>query len=90
MRFSRQRYTFIFCCLLIGPASFITFTFATVSKKLIHHYSLPAQYADSVDLKDGLLNSRVCTVKFPATEAYLSSNKTHTKVLSIKMDMEVW
>ena len=32
--------------------------------------TLPAQYADSVDVKDGLLNNRVCTVKFPAIEAY--------------------
>ena len=26
--------------------------------------SLPAQYTDKVDLKDGPLNNRVCTVKF--------------------------
>ena len=28
------------------------------------HSSLPAQYTDRVDLKDGLLKKRVCTVKF--------------------------
>ena len=31
--------------------------------------SLPAQYADSVDLKGGLLNNKVCTVKFPVIES---------------------
>ena len=32
--------------------------------------TLPAQYADSVDLKGGLLNNRVCTVKFKVEESY--------------------
>ena len=31
---------------------------------LIATPTLPAQYADSVDLKGGLLTNRVCTVKF--------------------------
>ena len=35
--------------------------------------ALPAQYADSVDLKGGLMNSRVCTVKFRVVESYFSS-----------------
>ena len=32
--------------------------------------SLPAQYADSVDIKGGLLNKRVCTVKCRVVESY--------------------
>ena len=52
--------------------------------------TLPAQYADSVDLKDGLLTNRVCTVKFHAIEAYFSSNTIHTEVPSTRMDLEVW
>ena len=42
--------------------------------------ALPAKYANSVDLKDGLLNNRVCTVKIPAKESYFSRNTTHTEV----------
>ena len=51
--------------------------------------SLPVKYADSVDLKDGLLNNRVCTVKFPAKDSYFSSNTAHTEVPSTRMDLEV-
>ena len=40
--------------------------------------ALLAKFADSVDLKDGLLNNRVCTVKFPVVESYFSCNTTHT------------
>ena len=40
--------------------------------------SLPAKFADSVVLKDGLLNNRVCTVKFLVVESYFSCNTTHT------------
>ena len=40
--------------------------------------SLLAKFADSVDLKDGLLNNRVCTVKFLVVESYFSYNTTHT------------
>ena len=36
--------------------------------------TLPAKLADSVDLKDGLLNNRVCTVKFRVVESYFSFN----------------
>ena len=36
------------------------------------------QYADSVDSKDGLLNHRVCKVKFPVVESYFLCNTTHT------------
>ena len=32
---------------------------------------LPAQYTDKVDLKDGLLNNRVCALKFPVLESYV-------------------
>ena len=42
------------------------------------HVQLAAQFADSVDFKDGLLNNRVCTVKFLAEESYFSCNTTHT------------
>ena len=42
------------------------------------HVQLPAQFADSVDFKDGLLNNRVCTVKFLAVESYFSCKTTHT------------
>ena len=31
---------------------------------------LPAQYADSVDENGGLLNNRVCTVKFLVVKSY--------------------
>ena len=48
--------------------------------------ALPAKYADRVDLKDGLLNNRVCTVKILAKESYFSRNTTHTKVPPTRMD----
>ena len=57
--------------------------------KILLCHSLPAQYADSVDFKDGLLNSRFCTVKFPAVKSYFSRDTTHTEVPSTRMDMEV-
>ena len=60
-----------------------------VSKKDIY-CALPAKYADSVDLTGGLLNYRVCTVKFLVVESYFSHNTTHTEVPSTRMDMEVW
>ena len=41
--------------------------------------TLPAQYTDRVDLKDGLLNNRVCTVKFPVVESYFLCNTTQTE-----------
>ena len=41
-------------------------------------FALPAQYADSVHLKGGLLNNRVFAVKFPVVESYLLCNTTHT------------
>ena len=41
--------------------------------------ALPAKYADSVDLKDGLLINKVCTVEFLVVESYISCNTTHTK-----------
>ena len=40
--------------------------------------ALPAQYTERVDLKDGLLINRVCTVKFPVVESYCLCNTTHT------------
>ena len=40
--------------------------------------SLLAKLADTVDLKDGLLNNRVCTVKILVLESYFSCNTTHT------------
>ena len=40
--------------------------------------ALMAQYTDRVDLKHGLLNKRVCTVKFPVVESYFFCNTTHT------------
>ena len=33
-------------------------------------WTLPAQYTDTVDLKDWLLHNRVCTVKFPVVESF--------------------
>ena len=53
-------------------------------------YTLPAKYADSVDLNDGLLNNRVCTVKFPAIESCYSIKTTHTDVPSTRKDVDVW
>ena len=52
--------------------------------------ALPAQYADSVDFKDGILNYRVCTMKFPAMKSYFSRDTTHIEMPTIRMDMEVW
>ena len=40
--------------------------------------TLPAKYGDSVDLKDGLLNNRVCRVKFPVVHSNFPCNTTHT------------
>ena len=40
--------------------------------RVVLPFSLPAKFADSVDLKDGLLNYRVCTVKFLVVESYFS------------------
>ena len=37
--------------------------------------ALPAQTVDNVDLKDGLVSNRVCTVNFPVVENYFSCNK---------------
>ena len=41
-------------------------------------YSLLATFSDSVDLKDGLLNNRVCTVNFLVVDSYFSCNTTNT------------
>ena len=38
--------------------------------------ALLAKFADIVDLKDGLMNNRVCTVKFLVVESYFSCNTT--------------
>ena len=40
--------------------------------------SPPAQTVDNVDLKDGLLSNKVCTVKFPVVESYFLCKTTHT------------
>ena len=40
----------------------------------------PDQTVDNVDLKDGILSNRVCTVKFPVVEDYFSCNKTHNEL----------
>ena len=42
----------------------------TQNRILNEHCTLPVQYADSVELKGGLLNNRVCTVKFRVVESY--------------------
>ena len=42
----------------------------------VFNFSLPAKFEDSVDSKDGLLNNRVCTVKF--LEVNFSCNTIHT------------
>ena len=55
--------------------------FIGIHLKQIHIYSwrsLPAKFADSVDLKGGLLNNMICTVKFLVVELYFSCNTTHT------------
>ena len=56
--------------------------------------TLPAKFADSVDLKDGLLNNRVYTVQFLVVESYFSCYITQivegcTRPYS-RMDLEVW
>ena len=57
--------------------------------KAMRSMTLRAKNADNVDLKDGLLNNRVCTVKFPAIESCFSSNTRHTEVPSTRMNLEV-
>ena len=52
--------------------------------------SLPAQYTDGVDFKGGIMNYKVCTVKFQAVKSYFSRDTTNTEVPSTRMDMEVW
>ena len=47
--------------------------------------TLPAQYADSVDLKDGLHNNRICTVKFPVLKVYCWCKTTHTDLNCIEL-----
>ena len=42
-------------------------------------------YADSVDLKDGLLNNRICTVKFPVLKVYYWCKTTHTDLNCIEL-----
>ena len=46
--------------------------------EIVPNTTLLAKFADSVDLKDGLLNKRVCTVKFPVVESYFFCNTKHT------------
>ena len=53
-------------------------------------YTLQDQYAESVDIKGGLLNQRVCTVKFPVVEPYFTCNTAHTEVPLTRMYLEVW
>ena len=43
------------------------------------HPSLLTKFADTVDLKDELLNNRVCTVKFSVVESYFLCNTTNTE-----------
>ena len=59
-----------------GPQLMLCF-FTELSLRSIH-CTLLAKFADSVDLKDGLLNNKVCTVKFLVVESYFSCNTTHT------------
>ena len=40
--------------------------------------TLPARYTDRVDLKEGLQNNGVCSVKFFGVESYFLCNTTHT------------
>ena len=51
--------------------------------------ALPAQYADSVDLKGGLMNNRVCTVKIRVVESYFSLSLLKCTRPSTRMDLEV-
>ena len=46
--------------------------------KVYKQCPLAAKFADSVDLKDRLLNNRDWTVKFLVVESYFSCNTTHT------------
>ena len=56
------------------------FTNTTSFIKRYKSTSLPAKYADSVDLKDRLLNNKVGRVKFPVVESYFLRNATHTEL----------
>ena len=40
--------------------------------------ALLAKFSDSIYLKDGLLNNRVCTVKFLVVNSYFLCITTHT------------
>ena len=51
---------------------------AVLAGSPIESHCLPAKFVESVDLQDGLLNDRVCTVKFLLVESYFSFNTTHT------------
>ena len=51
---------------------------------MARYYTLPAKLADSVDFKDGLMNNRVCTVKFPVVGSYFYCNTTHTELHCLK------
>ena len=44
-----------------------------------------AKYADSIDLKDGLPNNRVCTVKFLAIESFSQVIKNIPKGHKLKL-----
>ena len=61
-----------------------TFLNIFFSLKKCYFLTLPSQFADSVDLKDGLLNNRVCTVKFPVVESSFSCNTIHTELHFLK------
>ena len=61
------------------------FTFSLTALALDIPQALPAKFADSVDLKGGLLNYRVCTVGFLVVESYFSCNTTHTAVHCVRM-----
>ena len=41
-------------------------------------FPLPAKFTNRVDLKDGLLKKRVCTVKFLVVESYFLCHTAHT------------
>ena len=53
-------------------------TFLAITPERNEWHPLAAQFTNMVDLKDGLLNKRVCTVKFRVVESYFLCHTTHT------------
>ena len=52
------------------------------------HGAKPAKFKDCVDSKDGLLNNKVCTVKFSIGDFYFSLNTAHTELHCLTVSLK--